>query len=50
MKEKTWFIKNVRCTELDNITNEYMDEFNVPKKIKLYVSKCVQMILLWEPI
>lgn len=31
-ERKTWFIKNVRCTELDNITNEYMDEFNVPKR------------------
>ena len=31
-ERKTWFIQNVRYTELDNITNEYMDEFNVPKR------------------
>lgn len=31
-ERKTWFIQNVRNTELDNITNEYMDEFNVPKR------------------
>ena len=31
-ERKTWFIQNIRSTELDNITNEYMDEFNVPKR------------------
>jgi thymidylate synthase len=31
-ERKTWFIQNIRYTELDNITNEYMDEFNVPKR------------------
>lgn len=31
-ERKIWFIQNIRNTELDNMTNEYMDEFNVPKR------------------
>lgn len=31
-ERKIWLNQNIRNTELDNMTNEYMDEFNVPKR------------------
>ena len=46
-ERKTWFIQNIRNTELDNITNEYMDEFNVPKRKSscMWMQRSVDTIL-----